>query len=296
MMKNERVRAGILVTISGCLYGFLGYLGTKIIEQDVSISMMLFWRFAIAGLWMLALYSIDHLKNSNHSNIDKKSFLFVFIFSALGYSGASGFFFMASKYTGTGIAMVIFFSYPILVALTSWLIHKHKLSLKTGLVLIAISLGLVLLDDSSHKSASLFGIFLAVLSSISYAFYIIGTKKYCSLNINSKLLTTIVCLACSVVFIFLAALDHSISIPNSLVTWGYILALGILATALPIQLMLDGLKHISSLRASIISVLEPVVTVILGVLLLNESISSWQYLGIVIVLSSAILVQFQREL
>jgi drug/metabolite transporter (DMT)-like permease len=60
--------------------------------------------------------------------------------------------------------------------------------------------------------------------------------------------------------------------------------------------MLEGLKYISSLRASIISVLEPLVTVVLGVILLNESISNLQILGSCLILGSTLLVQFNRGL
>ncbi len=52
----------------------------------------------------------------------------------------------------------------------------------------------------------------------------------------------------------------------------------------------------SSMRAAIISVLEPLVTVFVGVLLLNESLTHLQMLGAAIIISSALLVQFQKEI
>jgi drug/metabolite transporter (DMT)-like permease len=84
--------------------------------------------------------------------------------------------------------------------------------------------------------------------------------------------------------------------PETLKSWLYILAVGIIATALPIQLMLKGLKYISSMRASIISVVEPLVTVFVGVILLQETISYLQFIGVFVILASALLVQFQKEL
>ncbi len=293
--KNP-LQASLLVALSGILYGFLGYLGTKLIETDLSISMMLFWRFTIAGLWMLIFCVRSHCKTQSFSKVNKRALCYMFVIGAIGYTGSSGFFFVASEYTGTGLAMVIFFSYPIAIALYSCLMHKKVLKLGTVCTLVAITTGLFLLRDSSNHPISLLGIFFGLLSSITYAFYVIGCKRFSSLNMDSAILTTVVCFSCSVVFLVLALFNHSLAFPSSLKAWIYILGLGIFVTAIPIQLMLEGLKRISSLRASIISVLEPLVTVLVGVLLLNESISTIQMVGVIILLGSTLLIQFQKEL
>lgn len=64
----------------------------------------------------------------------------------------------------------------------------------------------------------------------------------------------------------------------------------IVATAIPIQLLLDGLKYVSPVKASILSVFEPLVTVFIGFVLLHETMSSLQSIGITIVLLGAILI------
>ncbi len=58
--------------------------------------------------------------------------------------------------------------------------------------------------------------------------------------------------------------------------------------------MLKGLKMTSSLHASILSVLKRVMALAIGVMLLNESLSAWQYVSVLLVLSSALLIQFRR--
>ncbi len=88
---------------------------------------MLFWRFLIAGLCMSIFVFRNYLKNSAETNNDKQTLFIMFALGALGYAGSSGFYFAASRYTGTGLAMVIFFSYPIVIALTSWMVHRKKL-------------------------------------------------------------------------------------------------------------------------------------------------------------------------
>jgi len=68
-------------------------------------------------------------------------------------------------------------------------------------------------------------------------------------------------------------------------------ALAVLATLLPIYFVFVALRYIDSTKASILSVLEPIVTIILGVMFLNEKITLLQYCGVGIVLVGVYLVQ-----
>jgi len=289
------VQASLIVALSGALYGFLGFFGIKLLEENMDISTMLFWRFMVAGLWVLPFT----LKNNAIKTIvhaDKRLLFFTFILGAMGYAGSSGFFFMASEHTGTGLAMVIFFSYPILIALTAWFTKKNSFNFITLSLLITMAFGLMLLHDPREGSVNILGIVFGIASAATYAFYIIGTKKYASGNLNSNIQTMLVSFGAAMFYFIISLKSGTFSIPSTLKTWSYLLTLGILITAIPIQLMIEGLKKISSMRASIISVLEPLVTVFVGIILLEESVSFIQIIGIIIILGSAIIVQFQREL
>jgi drug/metabolite transporter (DMT)-like permease len=133
-----------------------------------------------------------------------------------------------------------------------------------------------------------------VISGLSYAIYVVSSKHN-TINFDSELLTFLVCLGNSIIFFIIACATKSFLMPASLHAWLYICAIGIIATAVPIQLLLDGIKHVSPIKASILSVLEPVVTLLVGVLLLNESMSTLQTIGILTVLAGALLIQFERQ-
>jgi drug/metabolite transporter (DMT)-like permease len=164
------------------------------------------------------------------------------------------------------------------------------------LSLMTMTTGLILLRDSPTHPFDAMGIFFGIMAAICYAFYVVGSKHIASYTIDSNVLTMMVCLGCAFIFLILSIASHNFVLPKTIKSWLYLFSLGIFATALPIQLMLKGLKYISSMRASIISVLEPLVTVLVGILLLKESISHLQLIGAFIILGSALLIQFQKEL
>ncbi len=285
--------ATLIIAISALLYGLLGYLGTRVLNENISIPTMSFWRFFIAACWM-AIFSFRRYSYKRLAPEDVRTLCATFILGTIGYAGSCGFYFLASRTTGTGLAMVIYFSCPIIITLYAW-VKNREFNLSIGIMLMAIIFGLLLLNNTS-KSHELRGIFFALAAALCYAFYLLGSKHFSSTTLSPNVLTMTVCFGCSTLFLALALATHSFVVPKTMKIWSDIFSLAIFATALPIQLMLIGLKYVSSMRASIISVLEPLVTLLIGIILLHESMSHQQLLGAAIILSSAILVQLKKEL
>lgn len=289
---NHQLKGTLLVALSGTLYGVLGYFGTQVMHTNMSVECMLFWRFFIAMIWM-ALPLLLHKRSVNNQVTSKFAYFKIILLGAITYSGSSALYFMASKQIGTGIAMVIFFSYPVFVTLFAWVFNHWKMNLPAFLSLLVVIIGLLLLKGHGDETLNIMGILLCILSAIFYATYLYGSQHTTKL-LDTRILTFLICMGNAGIFLLMAWYNNSFIVPTSLHAWLYIFALGILATALPIQLVLDGLKYISPIKASILSVLEPVVTVIVGFLLLDETLSLMQSLGVLIILLGAILIQFER--
>lgn len=94
------------------------------------------------------------------------------------------------------------------------------------------------------------------------------------------------CMLTSLIFCFV---DGSFEVPQTIHVWTNITGMGLICTALPILMLLQSLKYISSEKASMLSVLEPVFVVILGVILLGESMAILQAIGAVVILSGAVM-------
>jgi len=290
-------RGTLLIMCSAILYGFMGYFGMGAVREHLSVSAMLFWRFFLAGTFISFLLLKQGSFSSSQPYLEKKILFFTFFLGAVGYAGASGFYFLSARYTGTGIAMVIFFSYPMVIAFFSWIIYQQRFTLFTLISFIAMLVGLFLLNqDNTIAHFNTWGILFGVLAAFSYTLYVMGSKRHAHLSLDPNLMTLLVCFGSAFIFFLIALFTHQFSAPTSFRGWEYLLALSFLSTALPIQLMLKGLKHVSSLRASLISGFEPLITLWIGIIILDEPISQIQLLGIVLLLTSTLFIQVQKEI
>lgn len=268
--------------LSGLCYGLVGYFGIGIINAGLSVYDMTFWRFVIATIFIGLLLVSDYKKIFP---INKRN-LKLTLFTSLFYSCASILYFFSSVYIGTGVAMVVFFIYPAMVILLNKIIFSINIRSLYYLATIIIMLGLVVLADIQDANFNIIGIALGVLSALSYAGYILFTKSY---EIPAMVSTFLVSIGCAAISFILAILDNSLVVPNSSSLWIDLIGIATICTAIPILLMQKGLQYISSSKASLLSVLEPVFVVIFGALLLNEPVTMNNIIGISLVLGGAII-------
>lgn len=291
-MKLSKTQQGSLyVILSGLFYGLVGYCGTSVIEENCSIANMLFWRFLLSSM-LMSLLLLPRLKiiNRNHHKGMLKSILYGITF----YSVASIFYFMASKYLGTGLAMVVCFSFfPTIVIVFNRFLYNIVMSKLYYLSLIMIIIGLTLLVDTTTFRFDILGIALSIFGGGFYAWYVVASKK----NILPSLASTpMVLIGCTITCFLFAIMDESFSIPHTFSLWYKILGISIFCTSLPALCLLKGLKHISAVNAAIFSVLEPVFAAVFGVMLLKESFTLVQTIGVITVLFGASIVLISQKI
>lgn len=288
-MNSLEKRGSIYAILSGFLYGFIGYFGLSAIHGDLSASTMLFWRFLISSM-LIFIIILPQIKTVKR---EYKPMLIAFLAGVFFYGLSTLLYFYASLYIGSGLSMVIFFTYPVLIMLLNYFFYGQAIPKVYYLAILVILLGMLLLIDMNEIGFDLVGIALGIASSFFYACYIISSKK----NVMSPNVSTLmVCLGCMTTSFIVSYLDNSLALPQSIDTWLNLLGIGVVATVIPILLMLHSLKYISSERASILSVLEPVFVVIFGVVLLGETLKPWHALGVVFVLIGALITLFSHKI
>ena len=281
-------RGSLYAISSGLCYGFLGYFGVNLLNADLSIANMLFWRFSIATLFMLIIL-IPQGKNIFRPF---KENLKVVFYGMAFYSTSAIAYFFGSNYIGTGLTMVVFFIYPAIVMLFNCILYKATISKMYYLAFSMIIVGVVLLADLSKLECDFVGLGFGVLSAICYACYVVTSKKS---NVPPMVSAFMLSIGCTITCLIVAYLESSFFVPHHLNSWVDIVAMAVICTALPIILLLHGLKYINSEKASMLSVLEPVFVLIFGIILLGETVSIMQIIGTITVLSGAIITLFSNN-
>ena len=277
---SEPVKGFILVFISAFMYATLPILTKIAYQYGLAPSIAIFYRYLFAFMILflyLRLYKKEPAINPS----------FMVILQGLFLLGGSITYFYALQHISASIGSIVFFTHPIIVAVLAILIFKEKISIKLGAGLLLALLGIILVSGVFNSSFALapIGLILAMLGSFCFAcFALLGQSNVAQASPFVLTATFALTGALIVPVIFFRSFNFITSL-----TWEQVLiclAMALFNTVLSISLYLKGMQKIGASRAALISSLEPVLTVIMAMFLLQELLSPLEAAGAVLVLIS----------
>lgn len=197
------------------------------------------------------------------------------------------------SYIHVGSATVLHFLYPLFVCLINFVFYKQSLNKKQILCLGLAIIGIFCFIEQS--SASMFGFFLAVASGIFFAYYMIGMDHSSIRHISPYVFNFyLVCMNAIVIFV-LALMTNSLTVmPLN----GYLLSMvvAILTSLIGVILFQKGICCLGASLTAILSTLEPITSIVVGILFLNENLTAMKAIGcLLVLLSTFILVKNQAQ-
>ena len=192
-------------------------------------------------------------------------------------------------YTSAGKAGFITAMYMLFVPIFNLIIFKKKTS---GAVWVAIALGIVgmyLLCVKENFTLTTGDTFI-LLCALLFSGHILCCDKFAQ-NCDPVKLSAIQFTVAAVVCLILAFIFEKPSVNGVLEAAVPILYCGIMSGGVGYTLQIIGQKHTDPAAASIIMSLEAVFAAVAGALLLNESMSSQEFIGCVVMFVAIILVQ-----
>lgn len=280
-----KLKGYLLAIISAVTFGLIPFYMIPFKSSGIGVDIILFYRFFVASLFLLGylMYTHESLKISIRE---------CGIFALLGcfYALTSEFLFIGYDYLTPGIASTILFTYPVIVALILALFFKEKIAKPIAFsLLITLSGVFVLSVNDSAFSINFTGLFICLLSALSYAIYIVGVNK--SSIRGSGIKVSYYSLLFSSVFYLIKGLiaKESFLLPNS-DTLLEITVFSFLTTVLSVTTLVYAIKYIGSTPTSIIGALEPVVAVFISVVLFYEKLTPYLITGIILILVGVAIV------
>ena len=273
---------GILFTmISAIIFGFTPILADITYTLGNNSLSMTFYRnlFAVPFLFFILKYKKISLK------INKNEFKDILIISIFGVALTTVLLYSSYSYIGVGVATTLHFTFPIFVALACRFIFKEKLCKNKIIALITSFIGILFFMEKG-SSSNILGVLMALISGVTYAFYIVYLEKKKLININSYKLLFYIALFVSIAM-FLGNLFYPYIVVK-LCFKAYLLMfiVSILASVFGVLLLKIGISIIGSTSAAIFSLFEPITSLIFGVLLLNENLNLMKIIGSLIIFIS----------
>ncbi|MBC8022385.1 MAG: DMT family transporter [Burkholderiales bacterium] len=202
---------------------------------------------------------------------------------AVGYVGQAVCYFAALNHASAGLVALLLYAYPTLVCILAAIFLRERLTARTvGLLALSFA-GIALTLGGGQGTAT--GFALGLAAALFYSVYIIvGARELKESDALAS--TTVVCLSAAAT-LGIASLFQAPRFPVEASGWIPVFLIALVSTVVAILAFFAGLKRVGPATASIVSTLEPVVTVALAWGILGESLSAIQVLGGILVLGSA---------
>ncbi|MBE9260361.1 DMT family transporter [Dolichospermum sp. LEGE 00246] len=240
--------------------------------------------------------------NATPTQNKTKQALFLSVISGCLLFVSQVFIYIAIGEVTTGMAIALFFVYPVMSVFLSWFLFQERPnSLVTG-AMAAIFCGelLVLGSQSTGVNNTALGSTTAILSGIAFAIYVILTRICATklklhpvsltlINFTTMLLLSLICL----IIPLPGNLSVAISSSNILELVLSAFILGVL-TLCGYLFNNFGIRKLGSPFSSLIGATVPILTVIFAGIMLQESLNIVQVIGVILVTLGAASISWKK--
>ena len=281
MKTLMKTHAGMLFAlVTACGLGAITTQAKIFYADDGNALTLMLTRFAASTL----IFGLLLLLRRGSFKVDSRQRIPLLLLGIV-WSGAMIFYLVAVETISVSLAVLILYFYPLLVLAYSVIRRQLKASAAVIALFCAAFFGLYLALSGGEIKVDLNGILFAAMASLGAAFtFICGARVAPSM---SPLLMTFWVNAIGLLMI-VPMMAGKLALPSAS---GGSLALG-LATVFYLVAILsqfEALARLSAARAAFLLNIEPVVSILLAVLILNEKLSVIQTSGVILVISVVIL-------
>ncbi len=255
-----------------------GVLGRYI---DMPVPVTIIFRALLAGffLWLFCKWKKLSFKIAS---TDRWAILWGGIFMGLHWIT----YFYALKMSNVAIGMLSLFTYPVITALLEPIVLRTKFQkmhfILGGLVLLGIYF---LVPDFSLENSYAKAVGLGVLSALCYALRNLITKN----KVNTYHGSMIMWYQMIIISVLLLPVLFIMDTSGIATQWPWAVMLAVVTTAIGHTLFLFSLKRFSTTTASIISSVQPVYGIIIGMLFLGEIPIPATIIGGMLIIASVVI-------
>ncbi|MGJ6969102.1 DMT family transporter [Streptosporangium sp. G11] len=278
------MRRGVVATlISATAFGIMPIFASYAYGTGMSVTTLLMLRFAITAAVCLAWLT----PRGRLGRLTGRQWASLALLGGGMYAAQSLLYFTAVQRIAPALAVLLLYLYPGLVSVLSAMVDRTRPSWTVvGPILVSLA-GLTLVVGRLDAGLDVLGVLAAVGSAVAYALYIVLGSRI-SVELSPTITTAYLSVFATGSFTLLGLTTGGLDLGFAAAGWGWAAALAIVSTVIAIGLFFVGATTLGPVRASILSMLEPVVAVVAAWLLLGGTLSGPQLLGGAVVLAGAV--------
>jgi drug/metabolite transporter (DMT)-like permease len=302
---DERAGLGyLMVAVAATLFAVNGTVSKVVLGSGLSsleLTQIRSSGAALGFLVFLLLFARRRLR------VGRRELLFLALFGITGVAFVQWLYFVAIEHLPVGIALLIQFTGPLVVALFARFVYHERIRRRVWLALVFCLTGLaVVVEAWAGIAFSTVGITAASGAAFALAAYILMAERErrhrdpASLSFYGFLFAALFWAIVQPLWEFpWDALDDTVSLQGNLAehtapVWLLVTFVVLVGTMITFSLLTGALRHIPATRASIVATLEPVVATVVAWVWLEESFGAAQLVGGAVVLAGILLAQTAR--
>lgn len=289
---DAKLRGTVCGIAAAVFYGTNPLGAMNLYADGISTNSTLFYRFGIAVIILGVMMAVQRKSFAlTRRELATLAILGVFM------STSSTTLYFSFNFMDVGIASTLLFVYPVMVAVIMATFFHEKVTAATVIAILLSLAGIALLNQTGDgTSLSLWGVTLVMISSLTYAIYIVVVNKS-SLRMSSVKLTFYVLLfGLFTIYGYTLAMGETVQLLVTPKQWMYATQLALMPTVLSLVLMVIAVHDIGSTPTAIMGAIEPITAVAIGVLVFGENFTPRLALGIVLILTAVLLIIGGKEM
>jgi drug/metabolite transporter (DMT)-like permease len=270
----------LLCVGSAAAFGAMAVLGKLAYDNGATVGTLLAVRFALAAALFWALVLAGGGSVAEIRTLARRDLAIALGLGAVGYAAQAGCFFAALERIDASLLSLLLYTFPAMVAVAAIVLGRERADATRFAALALASVGLVLVLVNARAGAlDTLGAGLALGAAVIYTTYILVSQGIAG-RIGPTLLSALVCSGAAVTLTAGSALLGDLRPGEVTVAgWGWLAGIAVVSTVAAVSLFFAGLKRVGPTTASILSTVEPVVTVVLAFLVFGELLGALQLLG-----------------
>ena len=200
--------------------------------------------------------------------------------------------FEAYNYTSVPTATLCYYMSPVIVILASPFLFQERITPRKGICAVMAVIGMVLvsgvLENVNAGTSQIKGISFGLGAALIYGSVVILNKKITGIDPYVKTIIQLLSSLFAVIpYIILTGQSTDVQITPQAVL--LILVLGIIHTGTAYAMYFHSMERLPAQTAAILSYIDPITSLILSALILNEHLSVYGIIGAVLIIVSALL-------